>query len=352
MAKRVLLPLVYFTLFYSCTKDKPDIYTACELTPAGTYVIKWELFPPQTGTVKIYESFRPDSFNINSPVAQQNISVGYKSILAMPTNKRTYFQLVFNKKYTVITADRLIPMQQIFNFRDLGGYTNSHKQQVKWGKLYRSGSLVMANRHDIATINQLGIKTVVDFRTEKDTYAYPSKYPAEQVFNFPLRGNNYNIFFDKILSEKMKRDDVIVYLRDVFMFLWENNSDYFIKMFDVLLNENNYPIALDCSLGQDRSAIASALVLAALDIDQETITNDYLLSNELINYHALLENADLFTPQVQETITALFRAHKEIISYSFDHINSDYGSIQNYLEKELKLTGKKREKLKSILLYE
>ncbi|MDR0799201.1 MAG: tyrosine-protein phosphatase [Dysgonamonadaceae bacterium] len=351
MIKRAFLSLVCLGLFYSCTKEKPDIHTACELTATGTYVIKWETFPSMTGNVKIYESSKTDSFDLNSPIAEQNISIGYKNVLPMPTNKRSYFQLVFNKEYSVITADRIIPMQKIFNFRDLGGYQNRHKQQVQWGKLYRSGSLAMANKHDITTLKQLGIKTVIDFRTEKDTHLHPSQFQAEQIFNLPLRGNNYNVFFDEILSGKMQRHDVIMYLQEVFYFLLENNSDYFTKMFDVLLNEQNYPVMMYCSLGQDRSAIAVALALAALDIDQETIINDYLLSNELINYHSLVDNADNFTPQVQETITALFRAHRETISYSFNQIEQEYGSMQNYLEKELQMTGKKREKLKELLLY-
>jgi protein-tyrosine phosphatase len=151
----------------------------------------------------------------------------------------------------------------------------------------------------------------------------------------------------------MKRGDVIVYQQDIFSFLAENNSDYFAKMFDVLLNEKNYPIVFFCPLGQDRSAIATAIILAALDVDRETIINDYLLSNELINYHSVWGDSDTFTPEIQETMTALIRAHKEVITYSFfDRIEKDYGSISNYLEQELKLTAKKREHLKSILLYE
>jgi protein-tyrosine phosphatase len=312
------------------------------------------------GVVKIYESSTPDSFDISSPICEQAISAGYKNVLTMSSNRRSYFQLVFNGKYSVVTADRLIPMRKIFNFRDLGGYQNIDKKQIQWGKLYRSGSLAMAGprdleaeRRDLETLNQLKIKTVIDLRTEMDSYFNPSKFQAEQVFNFPLRGNNYNIFFDKILNEKMKRGDVIVYQQDFFSFLGENNSDYFIKIFDVLLDEKNYPILFFCPLGQDRSAITAALILAALDVDRETIINDYLLSNKLINYQSIWGDSDTFTPEVQETMTALIRAHKEVIVYSFfDRIEKDYGSLSNYLENELKLTSKKRDKLKSLLLYE
>jgi protein-tyrosine phosphatase len=352
MIKRLFFLFLCPAVFHSCFNEKPDIRAVCELTSNGSYLIKWETYPPLNGTVKIYESANPDSFNLNSPITEQAIAVGYKSVLSMPAISRTYFKLVFNKKYSIITANRVVPMQEVFNFRDMGGYTSKNKRQSQWGKLYRSGTLALANIHDIELLHQLQIKTIIDFRTERDSYSHPLHYQPTQVFNLPLRGNNYNAFFDKILSEKMKRGDVIVYSQDIFSFLLENNSDYFMKMFDVLLDESNYPVVFFCSLGKDRSAIAAALILSALDIDKETIISDYLLSNDLIDFPSLVTNASSFTPQVQETITALFSANREFLTYALERIEKDYGSVQDYLEKELKLTGKKREKLKNLLLYE
>ncbi|GHT75918.1 tyrosine phosphatase [Bacteroidia bacterium] len=352
MPTKVIYPFFFFLLLIGCTKEKTQINVACELSPDGTYLIKWETYPPMTGTVRIYESNRPDSFNINASDFEVNIQDGYKRILAMASYVRPYFKLVFNKNYSVITADRIVPMQGIFNFRDLGGYSNKENHRLKWGKLYRSGSLSMADRQDIRTLNQLGIETVIDLRTEKESYLYPNKFKAPQVYNMPLRGNRHDIFFAEILSQKMKRDDILGYDQSVFSFLLENNTDYFIRMFDVLLDEKKYPVVIFCSLGKDRSAIAAALILAVLDVDDDTILDDYLLSNKWIDYPSLLQNADIYPAEVQETITALFSAHRETLKNSFDALTANYGSVANYLEHELKLTPKKREKLKSILLYE
>jgi protein-tyrosine phosphatase len=338
-------------LFISCAKENPQISAGCEPMPNGTYLIKWETFPPMEGTVKIYESNRPDSFNLDSPIFEQDIREGYKRVLAMHTSTRTYFKLIFNRKYSVITTNRILPMQGIFNFRDLGGYENNANKQIQWGKLYRSGSLSMATQQDITNLNKLNIETIIDLRTEKESYYSPNKFKAPQVYNLPLRGNPHDLFFDEILSRKMKREDILAYDRDLFSFLLENNTDYFIKMFDILMEEKNYPVVIYCSLGKDRTAIASALILAALDVNEDIIMDDYLLSNELINFHSLVQNADAYPMEVQETITALFRAHKESINYSLDILKDNFGSIDNYFEKELNLNHKKREKLKSLLLY-
>lgn len=351
MIKKILFCLLYIIPFISCTKDNPKISVVCDLMPNGTYMLKWETFPPIEGKVKVYESTQPDSFNLNSPIAEWDIQKGYQRVLGMPSPTRSYFKLIFNKKYSVITTERVIPSQGISNFRDLGGYENSEGKSIKWGKLFRSGSLAMATPRDMEMLNKMNIETIIDLRTQRESFSFPNKYKAPQVYNMPLRGNRYDIFFDEVLSQRMKRMDILSYDQNVFSFLLENNADYFIRLFDVLLEEKNYPVVIYCSLGKDRTAIASALILAALDIENDIILDDYLMSNDLINYHALVRNAHIYPIEVQETITALFSAHRETIKNSFDGIISHYGSLDNYFEQELKLTPRKREKLKDILLY-
>ena len=346
--------LVLFLLpFTYCTREKVDIRVVCEAMPPGYYKIKWESFPPMNGVVKIYESSVPDSFNLYSPIAESEISQGFKNIYFVRTTKRSYFKLVFNKDYSAITAERTIPMEGLFNFRDLGGYYNAAGKQIRWGKLYRSASLANATSQDIKVLNNLGIRTVIDFRTDWERHGAPSEYSAPQTFNFPLRGNPFNLFFDMISTKKFRAGDVKVYAQDMYSFFLENNSDYFIKMFDILLDKENYPVVFNCVIGNDRSAVAAALILAALDIDMDQIINDYLLSNELIDPNTFFDknNPFLQDPEIQETFTAMFRVYKSSITYSFDRIIKEYGTLNNYFTTELKLTPEKREKLKEIMLY-
>jgi len=353
MLRNVTLSVLSVFLLSHCTQEKPDIRVVCETVPQGNYVIKWEIFPPMDGTVKIYEASQPDSFNLSSPIAETEISKGFKDIFLVQTAKRSYFKLIFNNKYSIITAERVIPMKGLFDFRDLGGYYTANGKQTRWGKLYRSSSLERATLEDAKGLNNLGIQTVIDFRSDKERHDFPSKYVASQTFNFPLRGNPYNVFSSSILSKKMKVGDIKVLAQDLFSFYIENNSDYFIKMFDILLDVNNYPVLVHCFSGSDRSAAAAALILAALDIDSDQIVNDYLLSNNQVDLNSYIPKESIYLqdPEIQETFTALYRVHKGTITYSFDKITKEYGTLDNYFTTELKLTPKKREKLKEIMLY-
>jgi protein-tyrosine phosphatase len=305
------------------------------------------------GIVKIYESSSPDSFNLSSPIAEVDIGDGFKDVYYIRTAQRSYFKLVFNNKVSTVTAERSISMQELFNFRDLGGYYNEHGKQVRWGKIYRSSTLAYATFQDAIGLKNLGIQTVFDLRTDWERYQAPSRYIAPQMINLPLRGNPTNVFLSRILSGRMRAGDVRLYEQDKFAFMLDNNSEYFTQMFDLLLDEKNYPVLFCCSWGNDRNAVTSALILAALGIDLDQIIDDYMTTNQLTNVNLQIPDFDVFSQaeDIQQTLTALVRVHRGTIIYSFDRIINDFGTLDNYFDKELNLTPAKREKLKEMFLY-
>ncbi|MDR1631716.1 MAG: tyrosine-protein phosphatase [Dysgonamonadaceae bacterium] len=354
MMKKFPLPVLTFLFFSFCAQEKPDIRVICE-NSGGNYRIKWETLPPMEGTVSIYESNNPDSFNIRTPLAVVNINEGFKDVFALRNLSRSYFKLVFNNKYSVITGERVIPMQQLTNFRDFGGYYNEDNLQTQWGKLYRSSSLSYAAPMDRRFINALGVKTIIDFSANDERVEKTYRHWSKQILNLPLRENPHStVFFgDKILSKQMRKNDVIIGQQDNLSFVMEHNADYFEQMFDILTDKTNYPIVICCPLGKDKTGVAAALVLSALGINREQIISDFLLSNRLIDYEIFLPNTEVYFSDydVQETMTAMLSAHQDVITYILDQVNKQYGSMNKFLENEVKLTSQKREKLKEILLY-
>lgn len=349
--RNVVFALVALVSLTQCSDEKLSIRSACEIDKLGNYVIKWETYPPTQGSVQIYESNSPDTFNTHSPIAEVPISKGYTTLMAIRNMERSYFHLVFNKKYKEVVTERSIILSSVFNFRDIGGYHTRQNKQMRWGKIYRTSSLFNLNHHDHEYLRRLGIKTIIDLRNEFEYYNYPSEFQAESMINLPLKGDRLNVYFDKVLSGELTRNDVIVHLQGIFYSFIDNNPEYFRQLFDILLDKSNYPIVISCSLGKDRSALATALILAALDVSHTQVVEDYMYSNEQINFQFQFPNAQDFGPAVQETMTALYSAHEEIINNALDRIEEKYGSVHNYLEEELRLTAKDREKLRELLLY-
>ncbi len=342
---------VYFVSFSSCTKKEDyDASVLCETNTAGDYVIKWEVFPAINENVRIYRSDDPDDF-FNKAIELEVPAQNGVAVLKKGEFARSYFKLVFGKKLEVITSNRAIKTESILNFRGMGGYHNRYKQQVKWGKLYRSGSLSNASESDIALLKDLHIKTAVDLRTDEEiASSHPVSF-IKNTYRLPLRGIDSRSFTEKVLDGHMKKGDALIFQQDLHVALVKNNTDNFKRYFEILGDSSNYPVVVYCTLGKERAGIIMALTLAALDVDSEQIHQDYMLSNSYMNFSKMVNKADTLSPEIQEALTALLASQREAIEYARKYIVTEYSSMDEYFEKKLQISPEKRKKLKELLLY-
>lgn len=61
-----------------------------------------------------------------------------------------------------------IRLEKAYNFRDIGGYDTNEGLVVKKGLLFRSDELSKLSEADIETIRKLNIKTIIDYRSERE----------------------------------------------------------------------------------------------------------------------------------------------------------------------------------------
>ena len=132
-------------------------------------------------------------------------------------------------------------------------------------------------------------------------------------------------------------------------------SDYtkeFKELFTILLDRNNYPAVIHCTSGKGRTGIASALVLAALGVNEEVIMEDYRLSNDYFNIPKASKYAYKLPINSQEAITTIYSAKEDFLNAAKEQIEAEYGSVQAYLKKGLGLSAEEIEQLRSILLMD
>ena len=339
--------------FLSCSENKSDVRAVCEKDASGNYLIKWETFPTLHTKVRIYESESPDEFVESQKVMELSSS---EAVAYLPSSKdalsRKYFKLTFGRKAETVVSNRVVDADKLYNFRDIGGYYTRNKEQLKWGMIYRSSSLAKASDEDDKVLDRLGIKTIIDLRTDSDAIAAPVRYQARQYFRFPLRGLDLLSYFRTALRGELRSGDALIRQQDYNVALIKQNKDYLIKYFDLLLNEDNYPILAFGELGKDRVGIFSYLTLCALGVTAEQIYEDYTLSNSNINVTDLIPGYDKMPIDTQESLAALLYSNERVILYIRKYIADKYGSEDEYLKKELGLTSSKREKLKELMLYE
>ncbi len=156
----------------------------------------------------------------------------------------------------------------ITNVRDIGGYTTLNGDTVKQGRIIRCGKLhrsdgtqKISDKGIAEMRDNLGIKSEIDLRKASDNeYGGVSGSMLGDDVNYYLMPMHYsgNMF------EGTFDEDNIASLRGVF---------------EVLSNEENYPVIFHCAIGTDRTGMVAYCIEALLGMSETDIIRDYLFSN-------------------------------------------------------------------------
>lgn len=352
MHKNLLSWLTALMLFPSCSKTPPSISVVCEENNVGNCVIKWETAPLIHGQVKVYVSARPEATPGTVPVAAAPVSEGKMVIVTDDPSRRYYYTMVFNDQYRVKVATRNINIPGIQNFRDLGGYKSSTTgKNVRWGMLYRSAQIDSLNEAACRELKNMGVKTLIDLRSPEERSGYP---PIQEgcfhVEHISIPTGNMESVLRGIEQGKIKSDTINRIVERMNRELAINYRNEYKKLFDILLDRNNYPAIIHCSSGKGRTGIASALVLAALGVNEDIIMQDYRLSNDYFNIPKASQYAYSLPTNSQEAITTIYTAKEDFLNAAKEEIERTYSDIPTFLRKGLGLTDEDLKKLQGILL--
>jgi protein-tyrosine phosphatase len=343
--------LIFIIFFLSSCASTVKITSVVEKNKEGDFLLKWEVSPDQEGQIDIYSAMSDSALSNFVPVKTSQITDQFAIFNPTGAGIREYFFLKTGNTTSGIIANRIIEMDNIKNFRDIGGYFTINNEQIRWGRIYRSGDLSSANIFDKERIKRLGIKTVVDFRSRENAQLHPNRLGNDiRIISLPM-SMGMDTVNQKIEKGNFSRSDAIKYIQDMYVGIVEDYKQEFAELFDILIDESNYPILLSGALGKDRVGLASYFILYSLGVPDYTLEEEYMLSNNTIDITKVVENAEGYPEYIQEALTAVLTVNQAYLNYTLDHLREKYGSIDNYLQKELRVTNGKKNILRKILLY-
>lgn len=254
---------------------------------------------------------------------------------------------------------RQIPLEGGINFRDLGGYANSHGKTVKWRQLLRCGHLAQLTDNDLDALQKLGIDKVHDFRRTDEQQQSPSRpVPATFIDDYQISIGDISRFWeflkDGILTDQSSHQLVVNSYRNSV----ESVIPAYSRFMREIVNSKQGAHIFHCSAGKDRTGMAAALLLGALDVPRDTIIADYMLTLEYYNSERLM---DIIEGHLRDAgvetwdrswLKPYSSVHADNIIAFLDAIDQGYGSLKNYLIEGLGLSTEDLQVLQDRYLQE
>jgi hypothetical protein len=186
---------------------------------------------------------------------------------------------------------RLVPLAGSSNFRDLGGYPGRDGRTTRWGRLYRADALHELTAGDVDRLRDLGLRTVVDLRTEREL-ARTGRGPLEPedvtfhhlaVVREGVRGDGTSDGVaegESVAAPAPAGDD----LAERYLWYLDVGRGSLVEALTLLGGDEHYPLVFHCAAGKDRTGVLAALVLEILGVDREVIVADYVITAERLRF--------------------------------------------------------------------
>lgn len=251
-----------------------------------------------------------------------------------------------------------MPLDGALNFRDLGGYATRDGRIVRWGRVFRSDALHALTTADLEVVAGLGLRAVFDLRWPHEREEQPTCIPATNghrsvhlmLADDPDRRAGKGLL-DQILDGMLPEadDDYVI---SIYQEVLVNGASMFGTMLTHLADEDWLPALFHCAAGKDRTGIAAALLLSVLGVDDETILDDY----ELTNIYRSNRRIEELRPAIEaagvdvEKVRPFLSARRPVMEATLRHLHDDHGGVERYLLGPAGMTPETLDRLRELLV--
>ena len=227
---------------------------------------------------------------------------------------------------------RTLPLEGGFNCRDLGEIINTKNQVIRKGLLIRSDDLANLTDDDLEILNDFPIRTIIDLRTTYERLKNQDHIPnsCNHEVHLDISSGHFENLVKQFKAGIPNPKEFMCKIYEDFV-LDKTCQTQYKSFFDIIQHKNRTPILFHCTAGKDRTGFATAMILSALKVDLDTIMDDYLASN------IFLEQKYAHILKIDPNYKYLIDVLPEYLESSYEAINKNFGSVENYLTDILKV---------------
>ena len=231
---------------------------------------------------------------------------------------------------TVADPRRLVALDAVHNFRDLGGYPARDGLTTRWGRLFRADGLHRLTPTDVESVRDLGLRTVIDLRTQNEIDQY-GRFPHETI---PVTFTHLSIMDTTWNTVERPAESPHEFLVWAYTDMLEQGAERFARALVELSLPGALPAVFHCAAGKDRTGMLAALLLSALEVPRSIVLADYALTAdgiERMRRWAAREFPEM-SERMAETPSHFMAALPDALGEVLDALADRYGSIAEYLQ--------------------
>jgi protein-tyrosine phosphatase len=250
-------------------------------------------------------------------------------------------------------AQRLPALEGARNFRDLGGYPADDGKHVRWGLLYRSGSLAGLTPASHERLTAMGVRSVCDLRSAGERSSEP--FGRCDAVGLSYWSRDYTTSFGELRTLMASSLPTVEAARGAMIAGYQRlpyeQAPAYRELFR-RLHGGEVPLVFNCSAGKDRAGTAAALILSALGVPRDIVVEDYTLTDKVVDLQQVLVNrrSTTLSQQPAGVISAILRADPDYIQVALESVTANSGSLQSYLQEELGVGPSELETIRKLLL--
>ncbi|MEV5613011.1 tyrosine-protein phosphatase [Streptomyces sp. NPDC052225] len=257
----------------------------------------------------------------------------------------------------------------VTNLRDLGGTPLADGAVVRPGLVLRSGQLDLLDPTADPAVAALGLRTIIDFRTDAERAAHPDRVPdgvrhlvadaladkLAQAGVAPAAAQLKEVLADPVAAERvLGRGRAEALFADTYRALVSTASAQ--AAYRTLLLElaapDAGPLLFHCTAGKDRTGWGATVILSLLGADDATVEAEYLSVNVAVRaaFAPLVEG---FTAQGGDPDVALsvIGVTPGYLHAAQDEVAVRYGSVEKYVREGLGVPDEAVAAVKERLTY-
>jgi protein-tyrosine phosphatase len=252
----------------------------------------------------------------------------------------------------------------VLNFRDAGGHDTTDGRRVRTGVLYRSGHLGAATDADVAALDDLDIRLVVDLRRPNDiAFEGENRIPLRtRVVTVPIGDFDKQAGVDvRTLLSSGDVDRITEafppgHARATMLraaranVLDDTHRDRYSTAVRAIAGAPEGAVLVNCSAGKDRTGWTIAIVLLAVGVPERVVIDEYLRSNEALA-HRMAALDHLAAAGLDPTLlTPILGVDEDYLVTALAVAAEHWGGIEGYLTDGLGIDAADRERLRARLL--